>query len=182
MSSVGGAKGLLTPSLPRWHLLHQIKSGPATLWVPVLVLVGGLWTFLDKGDERRQQISPIPNQGTGRKETHTFVWILWATISWLMLRSHCNAMWMEEKEKVEVVQWRWRWQWWRNCKLLLLLSLSCKCTKLLANCQLPGRDAKKSGKKHTKNLYVSVDAGGQKKIQILSTEKGYFSRDDLTTT
>ena len=70
-----------------------------------------------------------------------------------MLRSQCVAMWVEEVEKVEeveeveAVQRRWRWQWWRNCKLLLLLSLSCKCTKLLANCQLPGRDAKMSGTK-----------------------------------
>ena len=56
---------------------------------------------------------------------------------------------------MEAVQWRWWRQWWRNCKLFLLLSLSCKCTKLLANCQLPGRDAKMSGK-NTLKTFISL--------------------------
>ena len=93
------------PSLPRWHLLHQIKSGPATLWVPVLVLVGGLWTFLDKGDREAPTDIADPQSRHWRKETHTLVWILWATISWLMLRSQCIAM---------QCGWR-RWRRWRQC-------------------------------------------------------------------
>ena len=77
-----------------------------------------------------------------------------------MLRSQCIAMWVEE------VQWRWRWQWWRNCKLLLLLSLSCKCTKLLANCQLPGRDAKMLGK-NTLKTFMSL------LMRVAKREYGY---------
>ena len=62
------------PSLPRWHLLHQIKSGPATLWAPVLVLVGGLWTFLDKGErEAPTDIADPQSRHWKKRNTHSCV-------------------------------------------------------------------------------------------------------------
>ena len=147
MSSVGGAKGLLTPLSPK-----MTSSPPDQEWSSHLVgaCAGPCGWTVDIPRQRRtggaNRYRRFPIKAL-KEKIHTLLCEFFEQqlVGWCW---EANAL-----------QCGWR-RWWRNCKLLLLLSLSCKCTKLLANCQLPGRDAKMSGiKTHLMSLLMRVGQG-----------------------